>query len=142
MIPGILAILAIIYKVYIFAIIYILLGFAAFFGSWLAVYIRKSDFIQLNTGGISYYTSSEEGYLPWDTLREIRRSKQGYVLQSTSKRLVIGLDLEPVASERISIIQRFRSSRRPAQDLINHILQIAPHVYYRESFLERDIFRP
>lgn len=108
---------------------------------WLTYRIKKNDFIHLTAEGLSYHFLSQTGLLPWKTIKEIRFTKQGYLIQGEGHQLIIGVEIEPTSAPKRGFFDGILLKNRYAKELIEQIQQLAPHVYYRESFLQRDIFR-
>lgn len=107
---------------------------------WLSYRVTKNDCVHLTAEGLSYHSLSQTYLIPWNTIKEIRLTKKGYLIQGTDHHLTIGLEIEPTSIPKRSFIDVFLSNNRYAKKLIEQIQQLAPHAYYRKSFLERDIF--
>lgn len=107
---------------------------------WLFYQRKKNDFVHLTPEGLSYRFLSETGLLPWDSIKEFSLTKQGYLIQGEDRRLIIGIEIEPISAPQLSFIKGLLTNNRYAKELIEQIQQLAPHAYYRKSFLQRDIF--
>lgn len=107
---------------------------------WFFYRKKKDDYVYLTMEGLSYRSFSKTGLLPWETIKEIKLTKRGYLIQGQERRLIIGVEIEPTSATQPSLLKDLFSNNRHAKELIEQIQQLAPHAYYRQSFLERDIF--
>jgi len=140
---GVFMILAFIHDAfYPFGIIIVIFSLGMCGMVWAFSRLKINDYVYLTMEGLAYRLSSETGLLPWDTINEIRLIKQGYLIQEQNRSLIIRVEIEPTSAPQVNFIKGLFSNYnyRYAKELIDHIQQLAPHAYYRRSFMQRDIF--